>query len=38
MVSDTLLALERFAHVHLPVHEGLVMATYTGAQGLLAAE
>jgi uncharacterized membrane protein YhhN len=38
LVSDTLLALERFAQVQLPVHEGLVMATYTGAQGLLAAE
>jgi uncharacterized membrane protein YhhN len=38
MVSDTLLALERFGDVHLPAHEGWVMATYTGAQGLLAAE
>jgi hypothetical protein len=36
LVSDSLLALERFADVHLPAHEGLVMATYTGAQGLLA--
>jgi uncharacterized membrane protein YhhN len=36
LVSDSLLALERFADVHLPGHEGLVMATYTGAQGLLA--
>lgn len=38
LVSDTLLALERFADVHLPAHEGLVMATYTSAQGLLASE
>lgn len=38
MVSDTLLALERFGDLHLPAHEGLVMATYTGAQGLLAGE
>ena len=38
MASDTLLALEKFAGVHLPAHEGWVMATYTGAQGLLAAE
>jgi uncharacterized membrane protein YhhN len=38
MVSDTLLALEKFGDVHLPAHEGWVMATYTGAQGLLAAE
>lgn len=38
LLSDTLLALERFADVHLPAHEGWVMATYTGAQGLLAAE
>jgi uncharacterized membrane protein YhhN len=37
MGSDTLLALERFAGVHLPAHEGLVMATYTAAQALLAA-
>jgi uncharacterized membrane protein YhhN len=36
MVSDTLLALEKFADVQLPAHEGLVMATYTSAQGLLA--
>ena len=35
--SDGLLALERFADVHLPAHEGLVMASYTAAQGLLAA-
>ena len=38
MVSDSLLALEKFADLHLPAHEGWVMATYTGAQGLLAAE
>ena len=38
MVSDTLLALEKFGDVHLPAHEGWVMATYTGAQGLLAAD
>lgn len=35
--SDGLLALERFAGLHLPAHEGLVMATYTAAQALLAA-
>lgn len=37
MASDTLLALERFADVHLAGHEGLVMASYTAAQALLAA-
>lgn len=37
LVSDGLLALERFADVHLPAHEGLVMASYTAAQALLAA-
>lgn len=37
LTSDALLALERFAGVHLPAHEGLVMATYTAAQLLLAA-
>ncbi len=26
LVSDTLLALERFGGIHLPAHEGLVMA------------
>ena len=36
VASDTMLALERFADVHLPLHEGLVMATYTTAQALLA--
>ena len=35
MASDTLLALERFADVHLPLHEGLVMAAYTSVQALL---
>jgi uncharacterized membrane protein YhhN len=38
LTSDTLLALERFADVQLPLHEGWVMATYTGAQSLLAAK
>ena len=36
LVSDTLLALEKFAGLHLPAHEGVVMATYTTAQALLA--
>ncbi|MBK5306914.1 MAG: lysoplasmalogenase [Frankiaceae bacterium] len=36
MVSDTLLALEKFGDVHLPLHEGVVMATYTSGQALLA--
>lgn len=36
VASDTLLALERFADVTLPLHEGVVMATYTSAQALLA--
>jgi len=36
LVSDTLLALERFGGLHLPAHEGLVMATYASAQALLA--
>jgi uncharacterized membrane protein YhhN len=36
LLSDTLLALEKFAGVQLPAHEGLVMATYTSAQALLA--
>jgi YhhN family len=34
--ADTLLALEKFAGLHLPAHEGVVMATYTTAQALLA--
>jgi uncharacterized membrane protein YhhN len=36
LTSDTLLALEKFGGLKLPVHEGLVMATYTTAQALLA--
>ncbi|MFN2523039.1 MAG: lysoplasmalogenase [Mycobacteriales bacterium] len=36
LMSDALLALERFGDLHLPVHEGLVMGTYTSGQGLLA--
>jgi uncharacterized membrane protein YhhN len=36
LASDTLLALGRFGDLHLPAHEGLVMATYASAQGLLA--
>lgn len=36
MLSDALIALERFGDVHLPLHEGSVMATYTTAQALLA--
>jgi uncharacterized membrane protein YhhN len=36
LVSDALLALEKFGDVHLPVHEGLVMATYTTGQAMLA--
>ena len=36
LASDTLLALERFGGLHLPAHEGLVMATYASAQALLA--
>ena len=36
LASDTLLALEKFGDVHVPAHEGLVMATYTSAQALLA--
>lgn len=38
LLSDSLLALERFGDVHLPGHEGLVMASYTTAQGLLASD
>lgn len=38
MASDSLLALERFGGLQLPSHEGWVMATYTAAQGLLAAD
>jgi uncharacterized membrane protein YhhN len=36
LASDALIALDRFADVHLPLHEGLVMVTYTTAQALLA--
>jgi uncharacterized membrane protein YhhN len=36
LVSDALLALEKFGGVHLPANEGLVMASYTSAQALLA--
>jgi uncharacterized membrane protein YhhN len=36
MLSDALLALEKFGDVHLPVHEGIVMTTYTTGQALLA--
>jgi uncharacterized membrane protein YhhN len=38
MVSDALLALDKFGDVHLPAHQGLVMASYSAAQALLAAE
>jgi uncharacterized membrane protein YhhN len=37
LASDALIALDRFGGVQLPAHEGLVMATYTAAQALLAA-
>jgi len=36
LVSDALLALEKFGDVHLPAHEAIVMATYTSGQALLA--
>lgn len=36
LVSDSLLALEKFGGVRLQAHEGLVMATYASAQALLA--
>ena len=36
LASDALLALEKFGGLHLPAHEGLVMAAYTSAQALLA--
>ncbi len=38
VVSDSLLALHRFADVEPPCHEGLVMATYTAAQAMLTME
>lgn len=37
LASDALIALDRFGDVQLPAHEGLVMASYTAAQALLAA-
>jgi uncharacterized membrane protein YhhN len=37
LVSDSLLALDRFGHVRLPAHEGWVMSSYAAAQALLAA-
>jgi len=37
LVSDALLALEKFGGLELPANESLVMATYAGAQALLAA-
>ena len=33
---DSLLALEKSGGLHLPAHEGLVMATHASAQALLA--
>jgi uncharacterized membrane protein YhhN len=36
LLSDSLLALEKFGDVHLPAHEGIVMTTYTSGQALLA--
>ena len=36
LISDALLAVGKFGEVHLPAHEGFVMAAYTGAQALLA--
>jgi len=35
LASDGLLALEKFSRVELPLHEGIVMASYTSAQALL---
>ena len=37
LVSDALLALEKFGGLELPAHESLVMVTYVSAQALLAA-
>jgi uncharacterized membrane protein YhhN len=37
LVSDALLALQKFGDLELPAHESLVMATYAAAQALLAA-
>ena len=36
LMSDTLLAVEKFGGLRLAAHEGLVMATYASAQALLA--
>jgi uncharacterized membrane protein YhhN len=36
VLSDTLIALDRFADLRLPGQDGLVMATYAAAQALLA--
>ena len=36
LMSDALLALDKFGGLHLPANEGLVMAAYTSAQALLA--
>jgi uncharacterized membrane protein YhhN len=36
LASDALIALEKFGGLHLPAHEGVVMAAYTSAQALLA--
>ena len=36
LVSDALLALEKFGGLHLPARECLVMATYASARALLA--
>ena len=36
LLSDSLLALQKFAGIQVPAHEALVMATYTSAQALLA--
>ena len=36
LVSDALLALEKFGGLHMPAREGVVMATYASAQALLA--
>jgi uncharacterized membrane protein YhhN len=36
LLSDSLLALQKFAGIQVPAHEALVMVTYTSAQALLA--
>jgi uncharacterized membrane protein YhhN len=36
LLAMSLAALEKFGGLHLPAHEGLVMAAYTSAQALLA--